>query len=295
MGKRVANVTTEDFTLQSSDGATNVFVRQYTRGTPTVSFLIVHGAIEHSGRHIDLVNYWMKNYQNVQVTVFDHVGHGRSGGNVAFVDHFKTYVNDFLKVGQFVHDKLDASVKRFICAHSLGGLITLTGFLDADAGWTTPVDGLIFSSPCIKPRQLLGSFTEPLLESFNKILPRFHLPAIYRGSDLTRDQDRGNDFDIDPLIPKFMTVRMGKTIVDAAQKIRGQSYYIKVPCLFLIAGDDRLVDPESTTLFAHGIDKSLVQVVQYPEARHELWNEVNRFEIFDLMKKWVDKKLKERT
>jgi alpha-beta hydrolase superfamily lysophospholipase len=86
---------------------------------------------------------------------------------------------------------------------------------------------------------------------------------------------------------------MIKEIMDASQKLRGLSYYMKIPSLFMVAGADYLVDPESTTLFAGGIDKKLTQVLQYPDQHHELWNEINRHEIFETMRRWVDKQLKE--
>ena len=86
---------------------------------------------------------------------------------------------------------------------------------------------------------------------------------------------------------------MAKEIIDASNKIIGLSYYLKIPSLFLIAGNDKVVDAGSTVLFAHGIDKQQTEVIQYPEHLHELWNETNRLEIFQTMKKWVDKELKE--
>jgi alpha-beta hydrolase superfamily lysophospholipase len=61
-----------------------------------------------------------------------------------------------------------------------------------------------------------------------------------------------------------------------------------------VAGKDKIVDSESTTLFAHGVDKRLGQTIQYPDHFHELWNEVDRFEIFETMKKWIVKIDKER-
>lgn len=283
----------EDFNIPSSDGASSLFVRHYSQGTPNLHFIIVHGALEHSGRHQDLTNFLLKSYPDVSVTVYDHIGHGKSGGTRAYLDSFKSYVDDLLVVGNFVEERKASEGKVVICSHSLGGLITLTRILDSAYGWPHKLAGLIFSSPCIKVKMLLGATTEPIMNRLNKLSPRFRFPMIYRGSDLTRDSARANDFDTDSLIPKFITVRMTREIIEATNRVRGLSYYLKVPSLFLIAGDDCLVDPEGTTLFAHGVDKRLVQVIQYPKHHHELWNEIDRQDIFISMKKWVDKALKE--
>lgn len=284
----------EDHALTSSDGEASLYVKHFVRGTPRAHFLIVHGALEHSGRHQDLVEFWLSSMNDVSVTVFDLLGHGKSGGPRAYLTHFKNYVEDMLIVGDFAYKGLPEGCRKFICAHSLGGLITLSRFLDSSFGWPHKCDGIMFSSPCVKPKLLLGPSSEPILSRLNKLTPRLHLPMIFKGSQLTRDTQRGNDFDTDPLIPRFITVRMMKEILDATNRIRGLSYYVNFQALFMIAGSDCLVQPDSTTLFAHGIDKKLVQVIQYPQHHHELWNEIDRFEIFATMKKWVEKILKEK-
>jgi acylglycerol lipase len=290
---RTPSFRTEDHSLRSSDGESSLFVRHLSREETKIHFLIVHGALEHSGRHQYLENFLMESLPTAAVTTFDHVGHGRSGGARAYLTEFGTYVEDLKIVGEWGNSQVPSGAKHFICAHSLGGLITLTRFLDSSFGWPLPCDGLIFSSPCIKAKLLLGSSTEPLLDQLNKLSPRLQIPMIFTGADLTRDLARGNDFDTDPLIPRFITIRMMKEILDATHRIRGLSYYLKIPSLFLIAGNDALVDSESTKLFAHGIDKKLTTVVQYPLHHHELWNEIDRQEIFKTMKLWVERQLKE--
>ena len=282
-----------DHSLLSSDGESSLFVRTFHKGKPDRHFLIVHGALEHSGRLMDLVDFWMKNYTNVMVTVFDHIGHGRSGGTRAYVPGFKNYIEDLLLVGKFSQTLLEENSKTFICAHSLGGLITLTCLLDTEYGWPYQLSGLILSSPCIKAKQLMGTFSDPLIHRLNLLTPKLHIPMIYRGADLSGDRERANDFDTDSLIPKFISIRLIKEILDASQKLRGLSYYMNIPSLFLVAGNDCLVDPESTILFAHGIAKDKVEIQSYPKDRHELWNERDRMDIFKKMKNWADKKLKE--
>ncbi len=284
---------TEDHSLTANDGESSLFIRHYYRGQPKLHFFLVHGALEHSGRHMDLVNFWLKSYHDVAVTVFDSIGHGRSGGTRAYVESFKHYVDDFYKVAEFVYSKNNEFTQTIICSHSLGGLVTLTRLLDTSYQFPFPVKGLIFSSPCIRPQTIMASISLPMLEKLDRFMPKLHLPLIYKGADLTRDPERANDFDTDSLIPKFISVRMAKEVVEASNRIIGLSYYLRIPSLFLIAGTDKIVDPTSTLLFAHGIDKQLSKVIQYPKHHHELWNEIDREEIFKTMKTWVDKQLKE--
>jgi lysophospholipase len=283
---------TEEHHLPSSDGESSIFLKYLYRGSPRVHFILVHGALEHSGRHQELINFWMKSYQEISITVFDLVGHGKSGGARCYVNNFNNYVKDLEAVCNFVKSKNDQETKTFICAHSLGGLITLTWILDSGYEKNMKIDGLIFSSPCIRPKVFFNQVTGPLLKRMNQFTPKLHLPIIYKGADLSRDPSRANDFNTDALIPKFITAGMAFEIIKASEKLRGLSYYLRIPSLFLISGTDYIVDSESTKLFAQGVDKSISEIKEYPAHYHELWNEFDRKDIFQSMKEWVDEYLK---
>ena len=168
MSSKIANLISEDTTIPSNDGVSEIFVRHFKRGSPKVHFFLVHGAVEHSGRHTDLVNFFLKNFHDVMITTFDHIGHGRSGGTRAYVESFQHYVDDFGKVADFVHAKNNPETKTFILAHSLGGLITLTKILDPALGYPYPLSGLIFSSPCIRPLTVLAPVSTSLLPKLDK-------------------------------------------------------------------------------------------------------------------------------
>lgn len=287
------SISINESQIQSSSGGHLLYVKNWVRGLPKIHVFVVHGALEHSGRHNELVEYFLALYQDISITAFDLLGHGKSGGSRAYINSFDLYVKDFEKVILHSLEKINRPTKNFIFAHSLGGLITLDLILTPKNQLNFPINGVILSSPCIKPRVYFEGISQKFLTKLDKVSPKLHLPLIYKGAELTRDSHRANDFNTDSLIPKFITTSMANQIIKASEKLRGFSYYLNVPTLFLISGTDYIVDAESTRLFALGADKNIVKVIDYPEHYHELWNETNRIEIFKTMNKWLINYLKE--
>lgn len=254
---------------------------------PDYHFIFIHGAIAHTGRYLDIIQYLLNAFPESAVSSFDLVGHGKSGGTRAFVSEFDHYSDDLETVYEIVKKRHAYEGKKIILVtHSLGGLVALRWFLRKQQGQDLPY-GFVFVTPCIRPKPVMGSFGEKALERVHLLTPKLHLPAIYKGYDLTRDEFKANEFDTDALIPKFVCAEMGYQIVAAGRKVRPLSYYIKTPCLFLLAGDDRVVETPTAELFAHGIDKKYAKVVKYPEARHDLLNDINREFVFEDIKKWI--------
>jgi alpha-beta hydrolase superfamily lysophospholipase len=59
--------------------------------------------------------------------------------------------------------------------------------------------------------------------------------------------------------------------------------------LFLVSGQDELVDNETTMLFARGVASDFVTLKQYPDMKHELYNEVEREIVFHDVRTWLGK------
>lgn len=118
--KKKKSVHIEDFELTSKQAGGTLFLRQYSQGKKELHILIVHGAVEHSGRHQDLVNFLLKKFQDITITTYDHIGHGKSGGPRVFVNEFNIYVEDLIRVSRFISESNELHSKMIICSHSLG-------------------------------------------------------------------------------------------------------------------------------------------------------------------------------
>lgn len=84
--------------------------------------LIAHGYAEHSGRYMNVVNYFVP--KSYAVYALDHRGHGRSDGNINEVSDFSSFVTDLKNFFDIIRQK-HPDKKIFLIGHSMGSVISL--------------------------------------------------------------------------------------------------------------------------------------------------------------------------
>ncbi len=255
---------------------------------PTHHLIFIHGAISHCGRHANMFE-WMVRLMGGRLAVhgLDLVGHGLATGPRAFVESFQVYQEDLLTAMAWVRGQWPDG-HLVLMGHSMGGLVALKTLLQLEQRLPAPVDGLLLSNPCIRPHKVVD-FPRALdvLEGLSRRVPYLRFPRTFKASELAYSAEAANQFDTDPLIPPFMTARMVHELWIAAQEVRALSYFVKLPTLFLLSAEDQIVDRAATLLFARGIDKRWVEVLEYPEAKHELLNEVVAPRVWADAGKWL--------
>lgn len=269
-----------DGSFESKVESSHISFRHYSRSEKPKKkikhIILLHGAVEYHKRHMGLITALFDEYKNgVIVSAMDLVGHGYSGGARAYVDEFENFELDFLnflKICGDLHHEFDVESSHII-AHSLGGLIAVRALVDRADELNINIDSLVLSNPCFKPLIKLPETAKKAVEMISNKAGKMRIPSMIGGKDLTSDPKRAMAFDGDRLISDFVTTGLVTAIYKACSQVMPYSYYLKVPTLFLVSGQDKVVNNEATELFIAGLDKNIVQALRYVDAKHDILNE----------------------
>lgn len=228
-------------------------------GEPTHVVVISHGYGEHIGRYERLADALVGN--GAAVYAVDHVGHGKSEGERVLVQDFEDVVTDF--------HALDETARRehpdlpvVLLGHSMGGLIAAR----YAQRYGDTLAALVLSSP------LVGRW-----DAGSQLLALDEIPdAPLDVTTLSRDPGVGETYAADPLVwhgPfKRATLEAMQRALEAIAK--GPSLG-DLPLMWIHGEDDQLVPIAGSRIGIEHLRGTHVVERTYPQARHELFNELN--------------------
>ena len=302
----VRPVITDELDLVMDDG-TSVHVYGWRpEGQARAIVQITHGMAEHSGRYARLAEVLVAD--GYAVWSHDHRGHGRTAasesdlGHFADANGFDLLVSDLVAVRDFVakQQPTDEPAKVGLFAHSMGTFVTQAALATrSDAHW----NAIILSGSDAPRGKGVGALRRvagldrarqgkrgrsALIDAlaFRPYNSAFK-PTRTASDWLSRDQSEVDKFVQDPLTGFRLTNQAWVDFLDARLRV-GRSGFEGVVSkdlfLLLLAGEHDPVGRKGVgvrqleaQLRAGGL--SNVETKQYPGARHELINEVNRDEV----------------
>lgn len=302
----------ETFTITDHQNKKLHAIKWDTGRKPKGLVLIVHGLTEHSARYSHSAKFLSDN--GYHVIGYDHRGHGKTDpdhlGIIQEDNEFDLMVKNLNDVYQHV-SKSYPDLPIIIFGHSMGSFITQRFMQSYDA---KPA-ALIYSGSNGKPPLLLyaGIFLSSLLKNLfgkhskSKLLNRLSFGAYNRNFKpnrtdydwLSRDTNMVDLYIDDPLCGFICSNSFYYHLFKGIKKIHSHPRFADhspdIPIL-LLSGDQ---DPVSN--MGKGIknlEKILVKngvrdvtIHFYEGGRHEMWNEINRHEVFDNFIHWLNLKL----
>jgi len=253
---------------------------------PRWTVLLAHGFGDHTGG-------WGRYAERLvaaggAVVACDHRGHGMSDGTRAVIGDFDVAAREYLgvlDVAPFVDQ-----VPLVLAGHSMGGLIAAR----AAVLGSVPACGLVLSATQLGPWPI----AEKVLESITRGGPipdeaRGHVlldpEATFDPGILSRDRTFVEGFAEDEL--RYVGV-FPKATLRAWVALRGRwdavpDGALELPTLYLHGGADSILSHRASVATVARLVREDLEVRIFPGARHSIYNEANRDEVFDVLTAFI--------
>lgn len=303
------------FTFKDQDGI-GIFVYKWAPDSepPKAAIQISHGLAEHAARYERVAEALTS--EGYICYADDHRGHGKTAGEIENTGYLGPGGWDStVKAQKMLSDiikKENPNIPLFLIGHSWGSLMAQ----DYIQQWGSNLKGVILSGT--------NGYIDVKLLEVGQILLKKHLkklgpkhrneqvknmtfgmynkpyePAETEFQWLSRDQDEVNKYVNDPYCGFVCTTSLFLEALDGLGKIWKEENERRIPLelpIFLISGSDDPSNEMTKNLLIlieryqnYGI-KDLTYKI-YEGARHEVFNEINRDEVFKDVIDWLDSHL----
>jgi acylglycerol lipase len=243
---------------------------------------LVHGYGEHSGRYTRIATDLVRS--GCAVYSFDLRGHGKSGGDLGYIESINDYLTDLdLFLTQLRQKSQNLGI--FLLGHSLGGAIAIGYTIESKPTF----QGLILSAPFLGQRDKdpPPSIVVNLVGSIGRLLPK--LPTIKLDtSQLSRDVAIVRTYIEDPLVDRSkMPLRTLAEILANIQHIRARQREIYLPILIMHGTNDGIASVAHSEQLYTGISSADKSLKLYSGLYHEIFNEPERAVVVADLIDWV--------
>ncbi|MFA5143585.1 MAG: alpha/beta fold hydrolase [Candidatus Omnitrophota bacterium] len=262
----------------------NVGYRQWTPPAPRAVFLLVHGIGAHSGRWEAMADFFLLN--GIASYAVDLKDFDRRGAPEKSSYRFRDYYDKISRLYE-IAVKENPEKKVFLVGESMGALISFS----LVSGRPSPFSGLVCLSPAFANRHRLAiadglKMLTALLCDRHK---SFKLP--FDSSMCTRDEACSRRLEEDPREYRSIPVIEIFDILSSQFKARFGRKKIGIPLLFLIAGDDRIVDSSAAKRVFKRVAAADKMFVEFPDMRHALSIDLGKEKVSMEILNWVEKRL----
>lgn len=249
------------------DGAPLAFHASDIAGAE-LALLILPGWSDHAGRYGALAERLKAS--RLATYCMDLRGHGQSAGHRAHLTRFSQLLGDLQAFRRAVRQR--TSAPQVLLGHGFGGLVVLR-YLE-----TQPPDAphaAIVTSPFLGPAEPVALWKQVASRLCADLWPTISLPFGGDADHISRDAEVAAAYATDPAVEGRFTAGAWRETQWAQRAVVADGHRIECPLLFLLAGEDRMVDAHLARAFADGL-RGRVAVRWHPDMYHELLTDPQR-------------------
>jgi len=243
--------------------------------------VLLHGLGEHSGRYLNVAT--MLNREGYARLGLDLRGHGKSEGPRGHFS-FEEALDDMdLLISKA--QKISPGTPIYLYGHSLGGNLVL---YYAMKRLPTSLQGIIVTGPALGTGSPIPGWKLSLAKLMKGINPTMTMDNGLDVTGLSRNPNVVSAYKSDPLVYPLVSVRLGWDLIQSGHwLIEHAAEYPSIPLLIMQGSADRIVDPAATEKFVKNA-KGNITFRLWQGDYHELHNEPNRDEVFNVMLHWLN-------
>jgi acylglycerol lipase len=264
--------------IRSADG-TRLAYRAWPHAGASITFAVVHGLGEHSGRYQRLAGGMARH--GMATYAVDLRGHGKSDGQRGHLDSWSQWVED---AAAFVaHVEAEARGEVVPLGHSFGGVVMLSTVL---ARKLSRAKRFVLSSPALKLRAKVPAWKVQLAGVTAKLAPRLALDNEVDPATVSRLPEVVEAYRTDPLVHSKISSRMYAEWGRAAAENLARAGEIRIPFLILAGAADSLIDPAGSEEL-HRRTAGVSELRLLEGRYHEPFNDLGSDEVFGLIAEWL--------
>lgn len=264
--------------VASSDGTQLAYRAWPLEGAP-LTFAVVHGLGEHSGRYERFARGMAAH--GFATYAVDLRGHGESPGRRGHIDSWSQWVDD---AASFVHHVESGVTGEVVpLGHSFGGAVMLSTVL---AGRLDRTKRFVLSSPALRLKVQVPAWKATLGRLSASVAPRMSMSNEVDPGTVSRIPEVVEAYRTDPLVHKLITSRTFSEWQRAASAILSGAGQIRVPFLILAGTADQLVDPSGSQAL-HDRAPAMSELRMLDGRYHEPFNDLGSEEVFALIAEWL--------
>ncbi|MGW2051663.1 alpha/beta hydrolase [Streptomyces sp. NPDC001858] len=252
---------------------------EWPRARPRRLAVLVHGYGEHAGRYEELAG--VLGGHGAAVFAPDLMGHGRSAGERVVIEDFEDVVSDVHTVARLAR-AAHPGLPLVMIGHSTGGLIAARYAQRHGGEPGAGLAALVLSGPVI------GGWETP-----GRLLARKEIPDVpINPAALSRDPAVGARYAADPLVWHGPMKRPTlEAFVRTLDRVAEEGDVGPLPVLWLHGAEDRLVPLAGSRIGVERLSGGARTERIYPGARHDVFHETNKAEVFSDLTRFLDEVL----